>query len=310
MPDLACAADEWQLALDAATGALDAAGRLIPPDEQRRRRSDLTHERREAAADLAVPARDLGVHHVPWLAPYPLHVSALGLSPSMRACIFDLDGVLTDSGLLHAAAWSEVFGDVLLERGLPPFDPDADYRAYFDGRPRLEGIRLFLRGRGIGLQDVEELAIHKSQALGRSLRRRGVNALPGARRYLEAAGHAGIRRAVVSSSTRTVPMLELAELESLLEAHVDAEEIDEGRLRSRPAPDILLRACELLGVEPAAAVTFTRTPDGVAAGLAAGLEVVGVDADPAARERLLAFGAHRAIGRLSELLDRRLAAAA
>lgn len=308
MHDLAAAADEWQLALDAASGALDAAGRLIPPDELRRRRQRLTCERREAAADLALLARDAGAHHVPWLAPYPLHVTSLGLPSPVRACVFDLDGVLTDSGMLHAAAWRTALDEVLLDLGLPPFDLAAEYPLYFDGRPRLEGIRLFLRGRGIGFQWVDAIAESKSRALERTLRLRGVNAVPGARRYLEAAGHAGVRRAVVSGSTRTVPMLELAELETLLDAHVDAEQIDEGRLRSRPAPDLLVCACALLGVEPSAAVTFTRTPDGVAAGLAAGLRVVGVDVDPAARERLLAFGATSAIGRLSELLDRRLAA--
>lgn len=306
MHDLSSAADDWQLALDAATGALGAAGRLIPPDELRRRRRELVEERREVAADLVLLARDTGAHHVPWLAPYPMHVLSLGLPAATRACVFDLDGVLTDSGRLHAAAWQAALDDVLLELGLPPFDLATDYSLYFDGRPRLEGIRLFLRGRGIGFQQIDAIADRKNHALGQTLRLRGVNAVHGARRYLEAAGHAGLERAVVSGSTRTLPMLQLAELDMLLEARVDAEQIDERRLRSRPAPDLLLRACELLAVEPVAAVTFTRTPDGVAAGLAAGLHVVAVDPDPGARDRLLAFGASRAIARLSDLLDRRL----
>jgi len=113
-----------------------------------------------------------------------------------------------------------------------PFERDADYRAYLDGRPRLEGIHLFLQSRGIRLPEgfpddpfdadtAYGLARRKAAALGRGLRTRGVNALPGARRYLEAAGRAGLGRAVVSSSTRTLPMLELANLASLVDVRID-----------------------------------------------------------------------------------------
>jgi len=275
-------------------------------------------ERIEIEHDLAVLASTIGVRHRPWLSSLPLHPSLLGLAESIGACIFDLDGVLTDSGVLHAAAWGEVFDDLLLGLTEPtgwqfiPFDRVADYAAYLDGRPRLEGISLFLRSRGIRLSHEEEneLARRKSDALGRRLSARGVNALAGARLYLEAAGRARLGRAVVSSSTRTLPMLELAGLASLVEARVDADRIDEGGLRSRPAPDLLLRACELLGVAPGAAVSFTHTPDGVAAANAAGLRAIGVGDDDRERERLLAFGAERAVSGLEALLDRRVVAAA
>ena len=122
------------------------------------------------------------------------------------------------------------------------------------------------------------------------MRERGVNVLPGARAYLEAAGRAHLGRAVVSSSTRTLPMLELAGLASLVDTRVDAEQIAAGALRSRPAPDLLVRACELLEVEPRDAVSFAHTPAGVAAARAAGLRVVAA--------------------RLVDLLDGRLAALA
>lgn len=318
-PALDNLAEEWQLAFDYASRALDASWHTFAADELHTRRRRLADERVTTAAELAVLAVDLGVHDRPWLAPWPVHPSLLGLGNDVRGCVFDLDGVLTDSGLLHAEAWAEALDEFLLGFAhrsgwqFIPFDPDVDYPLYFDGRPRLEGIHLFLRGRGIRLPDAEaaySLAQRKSDLLGRSLRHRGVNARPGARHYLEAVGRAGLGRAVVSSSTRTLPMLELAALAPLVEARVDAEQIAEGMLRSRPAPDLLLRACELLGIEPDAAVTFAHTPDGVAAGRAAGLEVVGVAADAAARERLRAFGAGRVVARLADLLEPRLAAAA
>lgn len=316
--ELETVAEDWQFALDAASRALDVSRRAFPDDELHARRRRLAQERVETEHDLAVLASRIGVRHRPWLSPFPLHPSLLGLDESTRACVFDLDGVLTDSGALHAAAWGEVFDDLLLRLTEPtgwhfiPFDRVADYAAYIDGRPRLEGIRLFLRSRGIRLthEEEDELARHKSDALGKRLSERGVNALGGARLYLEAAGRARLGRAVVSSSTRTLPMLDLAELSSLVEARVDAEQIAEGGLRSRPAPDILLRACELLDVEPGAVVSFAHTPDGVAAAHTAGLRVIGVSAAARDRERLLAFGAERVAAGLAELLDRRVVAAA
>ena len=316
--ELDTVADDWQFALDAAGRALDASQRAFPADELHARRRRLARERLAAAHDLAALASGIGAHHRPWLSPFPLHPSLLGLSEAARACIFDLDGVLTDSGILHAAAWAEVLDELLLRVSEPtgwrfiPFDPVGDYAAYVDGRPRLEGIRLLLRSRGIQLSpgEEQELARRKGDALGRRLTERGVAALPGARLYLEAAGRARLGRAVVSSSTRTRPMLELAELSSLVEARVDAEQIELGGLRSRPAPDLLLRACELLGVEPGAAVSFAHTADGVAAAHAAGVQVIGIGGDERRRERLRGFGASRVAPGLAALLDRRVAAAA
>jgi beta-phosphoglucomutase-like phosphatase (HAD superfamily) len=137
--------------------------------------------------------------------------------------------------------------------------------------------------------------------------RHGVSALAGAHRYLEAAGHGGVARGVVSGSQSTAEMLELAGLSTLVDASIDAAAIQELSLRSRPAPDMLLAVCMRLGVDPAATVTFTHSADGVAAGHAAGLGVVGVG-DEATLERLRGFGAERVVPSLSLLLDRRLQA--
>jgi HAD superfamily hydrolase (TIGR01509 family) len=314
----------WQVALDAAEHALGSSGRSLRADDLVRHRVGLVQERRQTAALLAQLAHAAGVRPDPWLSPTPLSVTMLGLPVGVRACVFDLDGVLSDSAVLHASAWAEVFDGVLLrlseETGWQfiPFDRDADYRAYIDGRPRLEGIHLFLSSRGIRLPegrpddpaDAETaygLARHKSEALARGMHANGVSALKGARRYLEAVGHAGLGCAVVSGSANTLPMLELAGLATLVDARVDADLIGAEGLRSRPAPDVLLAACRLLDVRPEEAVSFTHSPDGVAAGHAAGLRVIGVG-DEATRELLQGFGAERAVSSLGALLDRRLAA--
>ena len=247
---------------------------------------------------------------------------SLGLEPSVEGALFDLEGVLSDSGLLHAWAWAEVFDEFLRDlsekTGWPatPFDRGKDYRAYLDGRSRLDGVHAFLSSRGIRLPEgrvddparaetAHGLARWKSEVFAARLRERGVTALTGARRYLEAAGHAGLGRAVISASANTSLLLERVRLDTLLEAHVDADAMRTENLRPRPAPDVLLAACRRLGIAPEHAVTFTHSPAGVAAGHAAGLAVVGVGAD-AVQELLLGFGAERTVRSLAALLDRRL----
>jgi HAD superfamily hydrolase (TIGR01509 family) len=260
---------------------------------------------------------------MPWLSPVPVTTTMLGLPNDVRACVFDVEGVLTNGGVLHAWAWGEVFDDLLLHLSgqtgwhFIPFDRVRDYRAFVDGRARLEGIQLFLASRGIHLpegrfDDPAEahtaygLAKRKGEMLARGLHLRGVAALPGAVRYLEAAGRASLKRAVVSSSASTLPMLELAGLATLIEERVDADAIRTEGLRSRPAPDQLLVACRRLGVRPEEAVTLTHSPAGIAAGNAAGLAVIGVG-DGVRAELLRGFGAERVVPSLEALLDRRLA---
>ena len=325
--DLDALAATWQRALDAAVGALEAADHDLPAPELGERRGALAREREQTARVLTAVALVEPTHAHPWLSPVAVRPELLGLPPRVRACLFDVDGVLTDSAVLHAAAWADVFDELLLRlaqqtgRQFVPFDRADDYLRYLDGRPRLDGVHAFLGSRGIrlpegrpedppGAESAYGLARRKSAALAREMRRHGVSALAGAHRYLDAAGRAGLGRGAVSASTTTLPMLEHAGLARLLDVRVDAERMRAERLRSRPAPDLLLAACRLLGVAPEQAVTFTRSPAGVAAGRTAGLHVVAVAAGGDACEELLGFGAERAVPSLATLLDRRLAVAA
>ena len=301
----------WQLALDAAERAVGAAQGFLPSAELVQLRRNLTRERQELRQLLTRLAETARVPAVPWLSPVPVTTRMLGLPPTARACLFDLEGVLTDTAVLHAQSWGEVFDDLLLRLSAKtgwqfiPFDSNADYYSYLDGRPRLEGIHAFLRSRGIRLPEGRlddpiqsdtacGLAARKGQALARVLHQRGVTALGGARRYLEAAGHAGLKRGLISASSGALPMLELAGLATLLEERIDAEVIRAEDLRSRPAPDQLLHACRRLGVDPQDAITFTHSTAGVAAGRAAGLVTIGVG-DQARRELLLGYGAERVV---------------
>lgn len=307
--DLDRLVSRWQRALDAGESALRAAGGSLPPAVLARGRHELALERRETSRLLERVAAAHGIRELPWLSPVPVTPALLGLPAGVEACVFDLEGVLTDSADLHAWAWGTVFDDLLLRladrtgRDFVPFDREADYRESIEGRPRNDGAVAFLDSRGIRLSPgaVDELAHRKGQALAVVLGSRGVHALPGVRRYLEAAGRAGLGRAVVSASSSTLAMLELAALAPLAEARIDADAIRAGHLRSAPAPDVVLAACRGLGVEPARAVALTHTAAGAAAAHAAGATVVGVGS-----ESLRFYGADRVVESLGDLLDPRL----
>jgi HAD superfamily hydrolase (TIGR01509 family) len=306
--------DLWQRALDAEQRAVDANGLGRGPE--------LQHERAETAQLLAALAHDTGERPAPWLSPVAVTAELLGLPRGTEACLVDLDGVLTDSGALHAAAWAEVFDNLLLQLSdklgwrFIPFDRDADYAEYIEGRPRLEAIHVFLESRGIRIPEGRwdegadantawGVALRKGVALEHALHSRGVRALPGAHRFLDAAGRAGIGRGVVSASASTDEILERARLDALVEERIDAGVRSATELRSRPAPDVLLFACDRLGVDPASAVAITEAPAGVAAGHAAGMAVIGIGAGDKAT-LLEGFGADRVVPRLRALLDPRL----
>jgi beta-phosphoglucomutase family hydrolase len=215
----------------------------------------------------------------------------LGLPPDIRACLFDLDGVLTSTASVHAAAWKEAFDAFLHEHDADqaPFDVDRDYPAYVDGKPRFDGVRDFLASRGIRLPEgrdddapdaptVHGIGNRKQTLLLDVVKRDGVQPYPGAVRFLEAARDAGLRRAVVSSSENCQAFVEAAGIEHLLEVRVDGVTVKERGLHGKPAPDTFLAAAQELGVPAAQAAVFEDALAGVEAGRAGHFGfVVGVD---------------------------------
>jgi beta-phosphoglucomutase family hydrolase len=245
----------------------------------------------------------------------------LGLPDGIRACLFDLDGVLTMTAKVHAAAWQEMFDGFLRERasqtGEPfvPFDPVRDYDEYVDGKPRADGTRSFLASRGIQLPEGQQddppdaatvcgLGNRKNQIVLRRIRTDGVQAYPGSVRYVKAARDAGLRRAVVSSSTNCRDVLIAAGIEDLFEARIDGVVAEQEKLAGKPAPDTFLAGARALGVPPAAATVYEDALAGVAAGRAGKFGfVVGVDRAGQA-EALRRHGADVVVEDLGELLER------
>ncbi len=231
----------------------------------------------------------------------------LGLPDGVRACLFDLDGVLTKTAKVHAAAWKEMFDAFLRETqgsDAAPFDAEHDYNEYVDGKARADGVKGFLDARGISYDDdlVHELGERKNEIVLRLIREQGVEPYEGSVRYLRAARDAGLRRAVVSASANCQDVLQAAGIEDLLEARVDGITAHERNLRGKPAPDMFLEGARLLNVEPKEAAVFEDALAGVEAGRAGAFGfVVGVDRVGHA-DALREHGADIAVQDLAELL--------
>lgn len=236
------------------------------------------------------------------------------LPAGITACLFDMDGVLTRTAELHAAAWAEMFDAFLKGRRQPPFDPHADYDAFVDGRPRYEGVRAFLASRSIALPDgelddppeaetVHGLGNRKNEIVQRLIHERGVRAYEGSVRFLAVVRAAGLPVAVVTSSENAADILEAAQL-SGFDARVDGHVAHELGLAGKPAPDFFLEAARRLRVAPGQAAVFEDALAGVEAGRAGGFGlVVGVDrADQA--QALREHGAGVVVEDLEELIAR------
>jgi beta-phosphoglucomutase family hydrolase len=244
----------------------------------------------------------------------------LGLPDGILGCLFDLDGVITRTATVHAAAWKQLFDEFLqahsAETGeaFVPFDASDDYGPYVDGRTRADGTRAFLASRGIHLPEggaddppnastIHGLGTRKNELVLERLAHDGVEVFEGSVRYVKAVRDHGLRRAVVSSSANTAQVLDAAGIADLFEARIDGVVAAERHLAGKPAPAMFLAGAEALGLQPQAAAVFEDAMAGVEAGRAGGFGfVVGVDRMGHAAG-LRELGANIVVSDLAELLD-------
>jgi beta-phosphoglucomutase family hydrolase len=245
----------------------------------------------------------------------------IGLPPEIEACLFDLDGVLTQTAKVHAAAWKTMFDEYLRKRAqergeeFREFDAVSDYDEYVDGKPRYEGVRSFLASRHIDLPQgspsdapdkdtIDGLGNRKNELVLELIHRDGVQPYEGSVRFVKAARVAGLRRAVVSSSTNCRDVLVAAGILDLFEEIVDGVVAEREHLAGKPAPDTFLAAARKVGVAPDHAAVFEDALAGVEAGHAGNFGlVVGVDRVGQA-DALKQHGADVVVKDLAELLER------
>ena len=236
----------------------------------------------------------------------------------IRALIFDLDGVITQTATVHASAWKKMFDAYLLQRGkqdgtsYAPLNISTDYPQYIDGIPRYDGVRNFLRSRNIvlpegspedmpGTETVAGLGNQKNTYFRKVLEQEGIAAFPDAVAFIQQQHKAGRRTAIISASKNCRAILQAANLEHYFEVRVDGEVSVELNLKGKPAPDIFLEAARQLGVKPSEAAIFEDARAGVAAGKAGKFAlVVGINRhDAPETEALLQNGADLVVTTLS-----------
>ncbi len=292
----------WRGSFAAAGSALTTAGRCghsggLSPGEIASRSHALAVERDTVARLLDAVAREEHIRFRRPLSAPPATTRALGLPAGTRACLFDLDGVLTGSAPVHAAAWRDTLDRFMRERSEAAghrfearyFDLARDYYGLIHGKPRLTGIHAFLDSRAIrlpegapndapGVHTVHGLANRKHAIFRRHLDTEPMEVLAGAATYLETAREAGLARAVISASASTSAIVERAGLAQLIQVCVDGRVVEHEGLEWKPAPDVLLFACGQIHVSPEEVAVFETLPDGVAAARSAGAGfVVGID---------------------------------
>ncbi|WP_305907459.1 trehalose-phosphatase [Methylomarinum sp. Ch1-1] len=229
------------------------------------------------------------------------------------AVVLDLDGVITQTAKLHAAAWKRMFDDYLAKhKQQAPFDIDSDYRRFVDGKPRYQGVRDFLASRNIDLpygtpddssdqQTICGLGNRKNELFHAKLFSDGVETYDSTVSLIGKLRQRGIRIAVVSSSRNCQAILETAGLIELFDARVDGVELQKHHLAGKPAPDMFVEASRRLGCVPERSVGIEDATAGVQAAKAAGFAcVIGIDRGDQARA-LYEHGADLVVNDLAEL---------
>jgi beta-phosphoglucomutase family hydrolase len=236
------------------------------------------------------------------------------------AVLFDLDGVITNTATLHAMCWKQMFDEYLRERAekkkeaFRPFDIATDYRLYVDGEPRFDGVRDFLRSRGIQLPEgnfddpadvetVHGLGNRKNDLVNRAIAEVGVEPYAATVQFIYQLRRDGFKIAVVTASQNCDTVLRAAKLDDLFEVRVDGNVIQAQRLAGKPAPDTFLIAAKLLGVEPIRTVVIEDAISGVEAGSNGKFGLVIGVARKGNTEELKRHGAHLVVDDLGELVE-------
>ncbi|MDX5348163.1 MAG: beta-phosphoglucomutase family hydrolase, partial [Hymenobacteraceae bacterium] len=209
----------------------------------------------------------------------------------IKALIFDLDGVVTQTAKVHAQAWKKMFDQYLQQRGkqenksYQPLDIKTDYPQYIDGIPRYDGVRNFLKSRNIelpegepndkpGTETIAGLGNLKNVYFRKVLKTDGVEVYPDTIQFIKEQRQLGLHTAIISASKNCKDVLQAAGLEQLFETRIDGVVAANRKLPGKPAPDVFLEAARELQMVPEECAVFEDARAGVAAGKAGGFALV------------------------------------
>jgi beta-phosphoglucomutase family hydrolase len=236
---------------------------------------------------------------------------------SLDAVIFDMDGVVTQTATVHAAAWKRLFDAFLDSRLRPgehlqPFDIEEDYLRYVDGKPRYDGVVSFLASRGINLPygspsdppsdaTICGLGNRKDAYFQQLVAERGVDVFESTIELIRSLKAAGIRVGIFSASRNAESILQAAGVRTLFDAKVDGIDAEAMGLKGKPRPDMLLELTRRLGATPQRTAVVEDAIAGVQAGQAGGFAlVIGVNRSPNPG-RLVANGADQEVPDLAQV---------
>ena len=202
--------------------------------------------------------------------------------PNFKAVIFDLDGVISKTALVHSKAWKEMFDNFLLEREakyhevFKEFNHETDYLTFVDGKPRYEGVKSFLESRDINLpfgneNDSTEMETicgignRKNITFNKIIERDGVDPYPSTVALIHQLKKAGVKVGVASSSKNCSKVLTALGLMDVIETRVDGEVSAELGLNGKPEPDIFTTAAKNLNVSCHESVVVEDAISGVQA---------------------------------------------
>ncbi len=238
----------------------------------------------------------------------------------LDAVIFDMDGVVTETATVHAAAWKKLFDKYLQDRAdgggnaFVEFDEGSDYERYVDGKNRYDGVRSFLETRGISLPEgtpddppenetVCGLGNRKDQYFLAWVEEKGVAAYATTVALIKDLKEHGVRIAIVTASRNADQILAAAGVADLFEEKVDGLVAAERGLAGKPDPATYVEAAKMLGVDPANAAVVEDALSGVESGARGGFGLVVGVARAGQADSLLQAGADVVVADLGELLD-------
>ncbi|WP_448699777.1 beta-phosphoglucomutase [Mucilaginibacter sp. AW1-3] len=214
---------------------------------------------------------------------------------TIKACIFDLDGVIVDTAVYHYKAWKRLAAQL-------GFDFTEHDNELLKGVSRVRSLQIILGIGGITKTEAEQeqlATLKNTWYVDMITKMQPDEILPGAKEFLEACRAAGIKTALGSASKNAGIILQKVDIEHLFDAVIDGNKVS----KAKPDPEVFLKGAEAVGVTPDECVVFEDAIAGIEAAIAGGMKCIGIGVpDVLGRANLVISGLDKmTLGMLEEL---------